>query len=72
MAPQQPNYAVYYVTGRDLLPPGVDFFQHLDKALSGGHVSVVQIREKDADNGEFLEVARKAHAICEKVSVLIE
>lgn len=34
-------------------------------------MTVVQIREKEADTGEFLEVALKSKEICDRVSVLL-
>ena len=38
------DYSVYLVTGRELLPPGVDYYDSLDRSLRDGHVTVVQIR----------------------------
>ncbi|KAL1747054.1 Hydroxyethylthiazole kinase family-domain-containing protein [Schizophyllum fasciatum] len=66
------DYALYLVTGRDLLPPGQPFAATLDAALAAG-VSLVQLREKTADTGEFLAVAREAKAICDahRVPLLI-
>ena len=65
----QVDYSVYLVTGRELLPPGVDYFKSLDLCLSQGNVTVVQIREKDAETNEFLEIARKSLEICDKYNV---
>jgi thiamine-phosphate diphosphorylase/hydroxyethylthiazole kinase len=62
------DYSLYLVTGRELLPPGVDYYEHLDQTLRGGKVTVVQIREKHVDNGEFLDIAQRSLAICDKVS----
>lgn len=62
-----PDYSLYLVTGRELLPPGVDYYESLDKTLSPGKVTIVQVREKDADNGEFLEIAQRSLEICDKV-----
>ncbi|KAF9462272.1 thiamine biosynthetic bifunctional enzyme [Collybia nuda] len=64
------NYSLYLVTGRDLLPPGKDYFQSLEESLQGG-VSVVQIREKKADTAEFLDIARRSKAVCDKYNVPI-
>ncbi|CAO1631954.1 unnamed protein product [Sympodiomycopsis kandeliae] len=63
------DYSLYLVTGRELLPPGVDYYESLEKALSTGQVTVVQVREKDADNGEFLEIAQRSLEICDRYSV---
>ena len=65
----QVDYSVYLVTGRELLPPGVDYYESLDRSLSQGNVTLVQIREKDAETSEFLEIARKSLAICDKYKV---
>lgn len=63
------SYAVYLVTGRELLPPGVDYYDSLDRSLREGFVTIVQIREKDADTAQFLEIATKSLAICDKYQV---
>lgn len=62
------DYSVYLVTGRELLPEGVDFFQSLESSLKGG-VTIVQLREKSIDNGEFRKIAVKCLEICDKVSI---
>lgn len=64
------DYSLYYVTGRALLPSSSDpdyYLKHLELALKGG-VTVVQIREKDVDGGEFYEVARRSKLLCDQVS----
>ncbi|KAI0342020.1 Hydroxyethylthiazole kinase [Trametopsis cervina] len=67
------DYSLYLVTGRDLLPPGKDYLETLEEALQGG-VTLVQVREKTADTGEIIEVARQTKAVCDKygVPVLID
>ncbi|KAF6753141.1 hypothetical protein DFP72DRAFT_903438, partial [Ephemerocybe angulata] len=45
------DYSVYLVTGQDLLPPGKSYLESLEESIQGG-VTVVQVREKDADTGE--------------------
>ncbi|KAH8828395.1 thiamine monophosphate synthase/TENI-domain-containing protein [Flagelloscypha sp. PMI_526] len=62
------DLSVYLVTGRSLLPPGKNYYESLEESLQGG-VTIVQIREKDADTSEFLEIARKSKAICDKYGV---
>ncbi|OSX66223.1 hypothetical protein POSPLADRAFT_1132039 [Postia placenta MAD-698-R-SB12] len=64
------DYSVYLVTGRDLLPPGKDYLESLEESLRGG-VTIVQIREKTTETGEFLEVARRSQALCRKFNVPI-
>ncbi|CEH15318.1 hydroxyethylthiazole kinase [Ceraceosorus bombacis] len=63
-----PDYSLYLVTSRQLLPPGVDFYDSLRASLKGG-VTLVQIREKHADNGELLEIAQKSLKICDEFNV---
>ncbi|GAA5966136.1 hypothetical protein JCM8115_003035 [Rhodotorula mucilaginosa] len=65
------DYSLYYVTGRALLPSSSDpdfYLEHLELALKGG-VTVVQIREKDVDGGEFYEVARRSKLVCDRYNV---
>ncbi|WWD19599.1 hydroxyethylthiazole kinase [Kwoniella shandongensis] len=62
------DYSVYLVTGREFLPAGKDYYESLEESLQGG-VTLVQIREKDADTGEFIEVARRSKEICDKYNV---
>ncbi|GEM08934.1 thiamine-phosphate diphosphorylase / hydroxyethylthiazole kinase [Rhodotorula toruloides] len=72
-----PDYSLYYVTGRSLLPTppnsytghvGDYYLSHLEEALKGG-VTVVQVREKDVDGKEFLEVAKRVKEVCDKYDV---
>ncbi|CAE6376035.1 unnamed protein product [Rhizoctonia solani] len=62
------DYSLYLVTGREFLPPGKDYYESLEESIQGG-VTVVQVREKKADTGEFLEIARRTKQICDKYSV---
>ncbi|KAG6828811.1 hypothetical protein H0H92_006693 [Tricholoma furcatifolium] len=62
------DYSVYLVTGREALPPGKDYYESLEESLQGG-VTVVQIREKNTDTGEFIEVAKKSKEICDRYNV---
>lgn len=63
------DYSVYLVTGRELLPPGKDYYESLEQSLKDGHVTVVQLREKRADTIDFIDIAKKSLALCDKVSV---
>ena len=63
------DYSVYLVTGRELLPPGVDYYASLERCLSQHNVTVVQIREKHAETNEFLEIARRSLEICDRYNV---
>ncbi|CAE6515447.1 unnamed protein product [Rhizoctonia solani] len=62
------DYSLYLVTAREFLPPGKDYYESLEESIQGG-VTVVQVREKKADTGEFLEIARRTKQICDKYSV---
>ncbi|SCZ95021.1 BZ3500_MvSof-1268-A1-R1_Chr11-3g03550 [Microbotryum saponariae] len=73
------DYSLYYVTGRELLPPSsnpddvdVDptpsYLTHLELALRGG-VTVVQIREKDVGGRELYQVAKRSKEVCDQYSV---
>ncbi|KAI9067159.1 Hydroxyethylthiazole kinase [Trametes sanguinea] len=64
------DYSLYLVTGRELLPEGKSYLESLEESLQGG-VTLVQIREKNADTGEFLQIARDSKKICRKYNVPI-
>ncbi|KZT11068.1 Hydroxyethylthiazole kinase [Laetiporus sulphureus 93-53] len=64
------DYSLYLVTGRELLPQCKDYFESLEESLQGG-VTLVQIREKNTETGEFLEIARRSKEICRKYNVPI-
>ncbi|KDQ21517.1 hypothetical protein BOTBODRAFT_25958 [Botryobasidium botryosum FD-172 SS1] len=68
MAKPSIDLSLYLVTGRELLPPNKDYYESLEEALQGG-VTVVQVREKTADTGEFLDIASKTSSICAKYGV---
>ncbi|TIA96745.1 hypothetical protein E3P94_03097 [Wallemia ichthyophaga] len=59
------DYSVYLVTARDLLPVGKHYLESLEESLQGG-VTVVQLREKTIDTGEFIQIAQSTKAICDK------
>ncbi|KAL4260942.1 Thiamine biosynthetic bifunctional enzyme Thi4 [Pleurotus pulmonarius] len=65
---KQIDYSLYLVTGRELLPPGKDYYESLEESLQGG-VTIVQIREKVTETREFVEIAAKSKAICDKYNV---
>ncbi|TIC43953.1 TMP-TENI-domain-containing protein [Wallemia mellicola] len=62
------DYSVYLVTARGLLPEGKDYLESLEESLQGG-VTVVQLREKTTDTGEFIQVAQSTKDICDKYNV---
>lgn len=67
--PKKVNYSLYLVTDSNLVPKGSDLFTQVEKAISGGNVTIVQLREKDIDTGDFTERARKLHEITKKYNV---
>ncbi|KAJ9123494.1 hypothetical protein QFC24_003708 [Naganishia onofrii] len=66
--PESVDYSLYLVTGRELLPAGKDYYESLEESLKGG-VTVVQVREKTIDTGEFVEIARRTKEITDKYGV---
>ncbi|KAI0702932.1 Hydroxyethylthiazole kinase [Cerioporus squamosus] len=72
MTVQKPavDYSLYLVTGRELLPEGKDYLESLEESIKGG-VTLVQVREKNADTGEFLRIAQASKEICRKYKVPI-
>ncbi|TDL24154.1 Hydroxyethylthiazole kinase [Rickenella mellea] len=64
------DYSLYLVTGRDLVPPGHDYYHTVEEAVKGG-VTIVQIREKKCDTGEFIAVAQKTKEICHRHGIPI-
>ncbi|KAH8918815.1 thiamine biosynthetic bifunctional enzyme [Atractiella rhizophila] len=62
------DLSLYLVTQREALPTGVSFERNIEQAILGG-VTVVQLREKHADTGPFLDLAMRAKAICDKYSI---
>ncbi|KAG6337093.1 hypothetical protein ID866_2004 [Astraeus odoratus] len=47
---------------------GVTYLESLEQSLRGG-VTVVQVREKEKDTLEFLEIAQQSRALCSKYQV---
>ncbi|KAH9942289.1 Hydroxyethylthiazole kinase [Epithele typhae] len=66
------DYSVYLVTGRELLPTGKTYLESLEESLIGG-VTLVQVREKQVDTGEFIRIAQATKEVCRRhqVPVLI-
>ncbi|KZT19913.1 Hydroxyethylthiazole kinase [Neolentinus lepideus HHB14362 ss-1] len=62
------DYSLYLVSGRELLPEGITYLESLEQAIQGG-VTVVQVREKNADTGEFLKIAQETQELCNKYNV---
>ena len=58
---------LYLVTGSDILK-GRDFYKVIEDSMKAG-VTMVQLREKDADGKEFLEKAMKLRELTRKYNV---
>lgn len=56
------DYSVYLVTDSGLVPQGSTVAEHVRQAVNNG-VTIVQLREKDADTRDFIEIAREVHSI---------
>lgn len=67
--PKKVDYSLYLVTDSTMIPEGSDLFTHVEKAVSNGAVTIVQLREKDIETRDFVEKARKLHAITKKYNV---
>lgn len=52
------DYLVYLVTDDDLLPSDATLENHVAEAVRGG-ASIIQLREKNCDTGEFIERASR-------------
>jgi thiamine-phosphate diphosphorylase/hydroxyethylthiazole kinase len=62
------DYSLYLVTNNELIPEGLNFFEQIEKALQNG-VTVVQLREKDMDTGNFIKRAAELHKLTQKYNV---
>lgn len=67
--PKKVDYSLYLVTDSNLIPKGADFFDQVEKAISKGSVTIVQLREKDIDTSVFIDRARKLHKITKKYNI---
>ena len=63
------DYSLYLVTDSLLIPEGSDLFTQVEKALSGGSVTIVQHREKNIETNDFIQRATKLHEITKRYSV---
>ncbi|KAK2464320.1 hypothetical protein APHAL10511_003777 [Amanita phalloides] len=68
MSSSQVDYSLYLVSGRALLPPGKLFLTALEEAIQGG-LTVVQIREKDVETSDFLQIATASKSLCDKYNI---
>ncbi|KAK4178462.1 putative thiamine biosynthetic bifunctional enzyme [Triangularia setosa] len=70
MAKPKVDYSLYLVTDSTpaVLKDPLQFFNVVEQALSGG-VTIVQLREKTADTGELISIAKKLHELTRKYGV---
>lgn len=54
-------YTLYLVTERSMIPEGITLTECVLEAVRGG-VTMVQLREKEAETSEFLQLARELNA----------
>ena len=62
------DYSLYLVTNNEMVPEGLDIYTQVEKSLKNG-VTIVQLREKDLDTGEFIKRAEKIHQLTKKYNV---
>lgn len=62
------DYKLYLVTDSTLLPDKTTLESQVEKALQNG-VTLVQLREKEADTRDFVEQAQRIKNLCSKYSV---
>ncbi|KIM45460.1 hypothetical protein M413DRAFT_66738 [Hebeloma cylindrosporum] len=62
------DYSLYLVTGRNLLPENKEYLESLEESIKGG-VTVVQVRDKEVDTQEFIDIAALSKSICDKYDV---
>ena len=61
----------YYITGRAILGGGTAELLDAIRSNDAAGVDYIQIREKDLTDGEVLELARQAVALCSRSRVLV-
>ncbi|KAJ2127528.1 thiamine biosynthetic bifunctional enzyme, partial [Coemansia sp. RSA 788] len=62
------DLSLYLVTDSTMVPAGKTLAETVDQAIQGG-VTIVQLREKSADTGDFIATARTVQSITRKASV---
>ncbi|KAJ2550808.1 thiamine biosynthetic bifunctional enzyme [Coemansia sp. RSA 1878] len=62
------DLSLYLVTDSTMVPAGKTLVETVDQAIQGG-VTIVQLREKSADTGDFIATARTVQSITRKASV---
>lgn len=61
------DYSVYLVTDRDILA-GRDLCQAVEESIKGG-ATVIQLREKNIDDDEFLKIAKDLQKVTKKYNI---
>lgn len=62
------DYSIYLVTDSGLVPDNFTLEHQVEQSILGG-ATLIQLREKTADTGKFLETAKRIHAITKKHGV---
>ncbi|KAG5357925.1 putative thiamine biosynthetic bifunctional enzyme [Yarrowia sp. B02] len=62
------DYSIYLVTDSGLVPEGLTLEHQVEQSILGG-ATLIQLREKTAETGKFLETAKRVHAITKKHGV---
>lgn len=64
----QTDYSVYLVTDTGLVPEGKTLEQQVAGAIEGG-ATLVQLREKTAETGDFVSIAKAIHALTKAANI---
>ncbi|ORX54117.1 TMP-TENI-domain-containing protein [Hesseltinella vesiculosa] len=62
------DYSLYLVTDSTLVPEGTTLLGQVEKALQGG-VTIVQLREKEMDTGDFIALALQLKTLTQQYKV---
>ncbi|KAK9480585.1 Hydroxyethylthiazole kinase family-domain-containing protein [Lipomyces japonicus] len=68
MGKPEVDYSLYLVTDSGLVPKGTTLVEQVQKAVDGG-VTLVQLREKNAETIDFINTARAIHEITKKAGI---
>ncbi|KAI8069446.1 Hydroxyethylthiazole kinase family-domain-containing protein [Gongronella butleri] len=66
--PKEVDYSLYLVTDSTLVPQGETLLAQVEKALQGG-ATIVQLREKDLDTGDFIKGAKQIKQLTDAYNV---
>ncbi|ANB12469.1 bifunctional hydroxyethylthiazole kinase/thiamine-phosphate diphosphorylase [Sugiyamaella lignohabitans] len=62
------DYSVYLVTDSSLVPESSSLVRQVEEAIRGG-ATIVQLREKEAETRDFIEIGKKIHELTRKAGI---